>query len=134
LKFNRKRLSHIFGICDNILRWTFFLERDISMIFCGHRHIIIIHWDLKIQGAQPWKGKRKRSNYFQLAISNVKNHCHQEAWNWGGIFKRTDDHVFEKTLNTELSPIPQAYTLKCGSSTQRIWINNSFIGMLFMWC
>ena len=47
LKFNRKRLSHklryISGIFDNIFRWTFFLERDISMIFCGHRHIIITH-------------------------------------------------------------------------------------------
>ena len=47
LKFNRKRLSHklcyISGIFDNIFRWTFFLKRDISMIFCGHRHIIITH-------------------------------------------------------------------------------------------
>ena len=47
LKFNRKRLSHklcyISGIFDNKLWWTFFLERDISMIFCGHRHIIITH-------------------------------------------------------------------------------------------
>ena len=47
LKFNRKRLSHklccISGIFDNILRWTFVLERDISMIFCGQRHIIITH-------------------------------------------------------------------------------------------
>jgi hypothetical protein len=46
-KFNRKRLSHklcfISGIFDNIFRWTFFLERDISMIFCGHWHIIIAH-------------------------------------------------------------------------------------------
>ena len=45
LIFNRKRLSHklcyVSGIFDNIFRWTFFLERDISMIFCGHRHIII---------------------------------------------------------------------------------------------
>jgi hypothetical protein len=32
---------------------------------------------------------------------------------WGGIFKRTDDHIFEKTLKIELSPIPQAYYLKC---------------------
>jgi hypothetical protein len=47
-----------------------------------------------------------------LAISNVNNLCHQEAWNWGRIFKRTDDHIFEKTLKIELSPIPQAYTLK----------------------
>ena len=30
----------------------------------------------------------------------------------GGIFKRTDDHIFEKTLIIELSPIPQAYTVK----------------------
>jgi hypothetical protein len=47
LKLNRKRLSHklcyISGIFDNILRWKFFLERDIAMIFCGHRHIIITH-------------------------------------------------------------------------------------------
>ena len=27
------------------------------------------------------------------------------------IFKRTDDHIFEKTMKIELSPIPQAYTL-----------------------
>jgi hypothetical protein len=50
--------------------------------------------------------------YIQLAISNVNNLCHQEAWNWGGIFKRTNDHIFEKTLKIELSPIHQAYTLK----------------------
>ena len=31
----------------------------------------------------------------------------------GGFFKCTDDHIFEKTLKIELSPIPQAYTLKC---------------------
>jgi hypothetical protein len=42
----------------------------------------------------------------------MDNLCHQEAWNWGGIFKRTDDHIFEKTLKIELSPIPQAYYLK----------------------
>jgi hypothetical protein len=24
----------------------------------------------------------------------------------------TDDHIFEKTLKIELSPVPQAYTLK----------------------
>jgi hypothetical protein len=30
----------------------------------------------------------------------------------GGIFKHTDDHIFEKTLKIELSPIPQVYTLK----------------------
>jgi hypothetical protein len=30
----------------------------------------------------------------------------------GGIFKRTDDHIFEKSLKIELSPIPQAYPLK----------------------
>jgi hypothetical protein len=36
----------------------------------------------------------------------------QEAWNWWGIFKRTDDHIFEKTLKIEFSPIPQAYPLK----------------------
>jgi hypothetical protein len=50
-----------------------FRDRDISMIFCGHRHIIITHCltlakaairYLKIQGAQLWKGKRKRSNFF----------------------------------------------------------------------
>ena len=49
---------------------------------------------------------------FKLPISNVNNLCCQEAWNWGGIFKRTDDHTFEKTMKIELSPIPQAYTLK----------------------
>jgi hypothetical protein len=33
------KLCYISGIFDSIFRWTFFLERDISMIFCGHRHI-----------------------------------------------------------------------------------------------
>jgi hypothetical protein len=40
------------------------------------------------------------------------NEIHQETCNWGGIFKRTDDHIFEKTLKIELSPIPQAYPPK----------------------
>jgi hypothetical protein len=30
------------GIFDNIFRWHFVLEIDISMIFRGHMHIIII--------------------------------------------------------------------------------------------
>ena len=32
-----------------------------------------------------------------------------------GIIKCTDDHIFEKTLKIELSPIPQAYTLNLKS-------------------
>jgi hypothetical protein len=48
----------------------------------------------------------------EMVISNENNLRHQEAWNWEGIFKCTDDHIFEKTLKIELSPIPQAYTLK----------------------
>ena len=40
-------LSHIMsytpGIFDNICGWQYFLERDISMISCGHNHIIIKH-------------------------------------------------------------------------------------------
>ena len=44
LKFNRKMLSHkLCYIFDIIFRWKYFLERDISMIFCRHRHIIITH-------------------------------------------------------------------------------------------
>ena len=31
----------------------------------------------------------------------------------GRGLKRADDHIFEKTLKIELSPIPQTYTLKC---------------------
>jgi hypothetical protein len=42
-----KSLSHKMcytpGIFDNIFRWHFFLEIDISMIFRGHKHIIITH-------------------------------------------------------------------------------------------
>jgi hypothetical protein len=30
----------------------------------------------------------------------------------GGVSNAHDDHIFEKTLIIELSPIPQAYTLK----------------------
>ena len=49
LKFIRKKgLSHKMcdtpGIFNNIYRWQFILERDISMIFCGHKHIIITHF------------------------------------------------------------------------------------------
>jgi hypothetical protein len=48
------------------------------------------------------------------------------AWKCGGIFKRTDDHIFEKTLKIEFSPIPQAYPLKrvsdlsCGRVVYRV--------------
>jgi hypothetical protein len=31
------------GIFDNIIRWHFVLEIDISMIFRGHMHIVITH-------------------------------------------------------------------------------------------
>jgi hypothetical protein len=31
------------GLFDDIFQWQFFLERDISMIFCGHKHIIITY-------------------------------------------------------------------------------------------
>jgi hypothetical protein len=81
LKFNGKKVCqakcviYTRGIFDNIFRWQFFLERDISLIFCGHKHIIITHCLLaaiiyikknnnKKQGAQLWKGKRKRSHCF----------------------------------------------------------------------
>jgi len=33
------------------------------------------------------------------------------------IYKPTDDHIFEETLKIELSPIPQAYTLKFWGSS-----------------
>ena len=53
------------------------------------------------------KGKRKRSHFFlKLHISNVNNLCFHESWNGGVIFKCTDDHIFEKTMTIELSPIP----------------------------
>jgi len=46
LKLNgKKRLSHKMcytpDIFNNIFRWEFFLKRYISVIFCGHNHIII---------------------------------------------------------------------------------------------
>ena len=52
------------------------------------------------------KVKGKGVIFQKLPISNVNNLCCQEAWNWGGIFKCTDDHIFEKTMKIELSPIP----------------------------
>jgi hypothetical protein len=45
----------------------------------------------------------------------------EKAWNWGGIFKCTDDHIFEKTLKIELSPIPQAYTLNWNYFNEIEW-------------
>jgi hypothetical protein len=42
----KKSLSHKMcytpGIFYNIFHWEFFLERDISMIFCEYKHMIII--------------------------------------------------------------------------------------------
>jgi hypothetical protein len=91
------------------------------------------HWNISFQEKLPSKyvvknarsvthfvwqklysyGKVKgKGVFFKLPISNVNNLCCQEAWNWGGIFKCTDDHIFEKTMKIELSSIPQAYTLK----------------------
>jgi len=62
LKFNRKRLSHklcyISDNFDNIFRLTFFLERDISMIFCGHRNIIITHFLTLAWAAIRYKNTR----------------------------------------------------------------------------
>ena len=44
----KKSLSHKMcctpDIFNNIFRRQFFLERDISMIFCGHKHILITHF------------------------------------------------------------------------------------------
>jgi hypothetical protein len=34
-------MGHTPGIFDNIFRWHFVLEIDISIIFRGHKHIII---------------------------------------------------------------------------------------------
>ena len=48
LKFNRKGLSHklcyISGIFDNIFRWTFFLERDISYGKVKGKGVIFFNW------------------------------------------------------------------------------------------
>ena len=48
-----------------------------------------------------------------------------------GIFKRTDDHIFEKTRKIELAPIPQVYTLKqvysSTCSTRELSINMTTI-------
>jgi hypothetical protein len=44
-----------------------------------------------------------------------------------GIFKRRDDHIFEKTMKIELSPIPQAYTLKLSSMVNGSVSYHSFI-------
>ena len=45
----------------------------------------------------------------------------------GGIFKRTDDHIFEKTMKIELSPIPQAYTLNSNILLTRTYVNKLFV-------
>jgi hypothetical protein len=43
-------ISYTPDIFHNIFRWQFFLERNISMIFCGHNHIIITHCYHQIYG------------------------------------------------------------------------------------
>jgi hypothetical protein len=54
------------------------------------------------------KGKRKRSHVLTGHIQ-WKQSLSPRSLELRGIFKRTDDHIFEKTLKIELSPIPQAY-------------------------
>jgi hypothetical protein len=63
----------------------FSLEIDISMIFRGHKHILITHLlaaikYLKDKGHRFGKIKGKGVNVFKLPISNVNNLCCQEAW------------------------------------------------------
>ena len=49
----KNSVSHIIsytpGIFDNICGWQYFLERDISMICCGHNHIIIQHFLAEVE-------------------------------------------------------------------------------------
>ena len=79
------------GIFDNICRWHFVLEIDISMIFRWHKHI-------KRQGTPLWKGKRKCGSFFKTVHNQCKKHVLPIRLELRGIFKRTDDHIFEKTL------------------------------------
>jgi len=89
--------------------WYFWQHMSMA-IFSGERYFNDILWAqaynnntlllrairYKKPRAQLWKDKRKRSHFLTLPISNINNLCRQEAWNWGGIFKRTYDHIFEK--------------------------------------
>ena len=87
------------------------------MIFCGHRHIIITHCLTMAYAAIRYKNtrstamKRKRSHFLTGHIQ-CKQSLSPRSLELRGIFKRTDDHIFEKTLKIELSPIPQAYIFK----------------------
>jgi hypothetical protein len=55
--------------------------------------------------------KRKRSHFVTGHIQ-CKQSLSPRSLELRGIFKRTDGHIFEKTLKIELSPIPQAYIFK----------------------
>ena len=49
-------------------------------------------------------------------------------------FKRTDDHIFGKTLKIELSPILQAYTLKLGCCYIFGKTNKAINSFHLYWC
>ena len=51
--------------------------------------------------------KEKESIFFKLPINiQCKQSVLRRSLELRGIFKRTDDDIFEKTLKIELSPIP----------------------------
>ena len=59
----------------------------------------ILFGDNRMQNSGNWK-------------KGVSNLCFQEAWNWGEIFKRTDDHIFEKNMNQSCLPYSRPTPLR----------------------
>jgi hypothetical protein len=80
------------------------MESDLANIGQEFRPLRLV-WGA-LQGAQLWKGKRKRSHFF-----NWPYPMSPRSLELRGNFQTADDHIFEKTLKIELSPIPQAYPL-----------------------
>ena len=55
--------------------------------------------------------KKEKESFFLTSHIQCKQSVTKKFGIEGEFSKCTDDHIFEKTLKIELSPIPQAYTL-----------------------
>jgi hypothetical protein len=69
------------------------------------------HWNISFQKKLSSKYVRSVTHFVLQAFFPL---------NFKGLSdKRTDDHIFEKTLKIEFSPIPQIYTLKLWNLMKR---------------
>jgi hypothetical protein len=89
-------------MCYTLGLFDFYLSLCSLYLYILLLLITVCYYYINVSTKNHWN-KEKESFFFLLHISNVNNLCFHEAWNWGVIFKCTDDHIFEKTMKTELA-------------------------------